>query len=389
MLSKAFQEYKTMKKTLVLTIIFTIVTQNCQSTSSAKLECDSISAASAAVICADNGRVIFEKNAYEKRPMASTTKIMTSLLAVEAADADDRDVAITNKMVPVEGSSMGLKIGNVLPISSLAKGMLTVSGNDAANSVAIALGGSLELFSDMMNEKAKIIGMKDTHFVTPSGLDDKEHYSTAYDMALLGAYALENRSFFDICSKKKVDVLYKEPNEKRVFYNENKMLKRYDGCIGIKTGFTKSSGRCLVSGAQRNNLRLVAVTLNAPDDWNDHEKMLDYGFSVVESVTLNDNSIIKVPIVGAESESIDISIEQPIKAIINKGEASKLKKTVLAPKFAYAPIKKGQILGKIEYTLNGKVIAENNLLAKENVNYQKNKKMFKFKNLFKNLLIFK
>lgn len=374
-----------MKKVLAIVLIVTLNFVNLSSFCTKALEPNSISATSAVVICADNGRVLFEKNAYEKRPMASTTKIMTSLLAVEAADADDIDVTITEKMVPVEGSSMGLKVGNVLPISSLAKGMITVSGNDAANSAAIALGGSLELFSDMMNEKAKIIGMKDTHFVTPSGLDDKEHYSTAYDMALLGAYALENNSFFDICSKKKLDVIYKEPDEKRIFFNENKMLKRYDGCIGIKTGFTKSSGRCLVSAAQRNDLRLVAVTLNAPDDWNDHEKMLDFGFSLVEPIVLNDDNIIKIPVVGSEIESVDLSINKSVKVILNKNEKNKIKKAIYVPKFAYAPIKQGQILGKIEYTLNGKIVAENKLIAKQNVNYItiKNSKRFNLKNLFK------
>lgn len=362
-----------MRKTAALILVMMIILTKGTVSNSAKLDKNELSASSAVVICADNGQVLFEKNAYEKRPMASTTKIMTSLLAVEAADADDRDVAITNEMVAVEGSSMGLQIGNVLPISSLAKGMLTVSGNDAANSTAIALGGSLELFADMMNEKAKIIGMKDTNFVTPSGLDDKNHYSTAYDMAILGAYALENKSFFDICSKKKVDILYKEPNEKRVFYNENRMLKRYDGCIGIKTGFTKSSGRCLVSGAQKNDLRLVAVTLNAPDDWSDHEKMLDYGFSAVEAVVLNDSRTISIPLVGSDYENVNVTISQPIKVIVNKNNKNNIQKRVYLPKFVYAPVKSGQILGKIEYTLNGKKIAENPLVAKNSADYIKSK----------------
>ena len=185
---------------------------------------------------------IFEKNAFVKRQMASTTKIMTALLTLEAASADDKDVTITDKMVPVEGSSMYLKVGNVLPLSGLAKGMLTVSGNDAANSAAIAVAGSTELFADMMNDKAAQIGMKDTHFVTPSGLDDDDHYSTAYDMALLGAYAMENESFYNIASSKKSEVFFRDTNENRCYYNENRMLKRYSGCLGIKTGFTKKSG---------------------------------------------------------------------------------------------------------------------------------------------------
>lgn len=375
-----------MKKIVIFILSFIIFSSGLPMKSFADLDPNSISASSAVVICADNGKVLFEKNAYEKRSMASTTKIMTALLALEAADAEDRDISITNKMILVEGSSMGLKEGNILPISSLAKGMLTVSGNDAANAVAISLGGSLELFSDMMNEKAKQIGMQDTHFVTPSGLDDKEHYSTAYDMALLGAYAIDNNSFLDICSSKKVDVLFKEPYQTRAFYNENRMLKRYEGCIGIKTGFTKTSGRCLVSAAKRNNLCLVAVTLNAPDDWNDHEKLLDYGFSAAESLIFEDEKeILNIPLVGSSSEFIEVSTKSPTKVIINRGCKDKLEKKVYAPKFIYAPVFKDQVIGKIEYTLNGKVVAQNDLFIKDNFSYEmkKNKFFLKFGNCFK------
>lgn len=377
-----------MKKSLNFLVLM-LVLLDVNTVSSNCLSSQDISASSAIVICADNGKVLFEKNAYEKRPMASTTKIMTSLLAIEAADADDRDINITDKMVPVEGSSMGLNIGNVLPISSLVKGMLTVSGNDAANSVAIALGGSLDLFSDMMNEKARVIGMKDTHFVTPSGLDDKEHYSTAYDMALLGAYALENKSFLDICSQKKADVLFREPQIIKTFYNENKMLKRYDGCLGVKTGFTKSSGRCLVSAAQRNNLRLISVTLNAPDDWNDHEKMLDYGFSCADAVVLEEKEDIDFKIVGSDVDTLKASVKGSTKAIINKNMAKEIKRVVYIPNFIYAPIKKDQIVGKIEYTLNGEIVAENNLFAKNDANYlKKSNSIDKLRNCLKSFFKF-
>ncbi len=323
----------------------------------------SLSAQSAVVICADTGKIIFGKSEREPRPMASTTKIMTALLTLEAAQNEDFNVTITDKMVPVEGSSMYLQVGQVLPLSSLAKGMLTVSGNDAANSAAITLGGSVDGFVDLMNKKAKQIGMLDTYFETPSGLDKGNHHSTAYDMALLGAYALENRAFFDISSKKRVEVPFREPNEIRTLYNENRMLKRYEGCIGVKTGFTKLAGRCLVSAAEKNNTRLVAVTLNAGDDWNDHEKLLDYGFSQVETVVFDNKDYVVLPIVGGRVNEVTAFVKDKISLTLTKGDKNKIEKVVEVPTFLYVPLKQGQVIGKVKYKLNDQILAYNDLIV--------------------------
>lgn len=323
----------------------------------------SLSAQSAVVICADTGKIIFGKSEREPRPMASTTKIMTALLTLEAAQNEDFNVTITDKMVPVEGSSMYLQVGQVLPLSSLAKGMLTVSGNDAANSAAITLGGSVAGFVDLMNKKAKQIGMLDTYFETPSGLDKGNHHSTAYDMALLGAYALENRAFFDISSKKRVEVPFTEPNEIRTLYNENRMLKRYEGCIGVKTGFTKLAGRCLVSAAEKNNTRLVAVTLNAGDDWNDHEKLLDYGFSQVETVVFDNKDYVVLPIVGGRVNEVTAFVKDKISLTLTKGDKNKIEKVVEVPTFLYVPLKQGQVIGKVKYKLNDQILAYNDLIV--------------------------
>ncbi|MBR1779306.1 MAG: D-alanyl-D-alanine carboxypeptidase [Clostridia bacterium] len=323
-----------------------------------------ISAKSSVLICADNGEIIYEKNAHDKMPIASTTKIMTALLAIESAQAKDIDVTITEGMVPVEGSSMYLKVGNILSLSSLAKGMLTVSGNDAANSAAITIGGSIELFADIMNEKAKQIGMNDTHFVNPSGLDDEDHYSTAYDMALLGAYAMENESFYNITSAKKAEVLFKDTNETVTYYNENRMLSRYPGCLGIKTGFTKAAGRCLVTCAQREKLRLIAVTLDAKDDWNDHEKLLNYGFLKMKALTLEEKDEIAINLVGGNVERINVSTKTPLNVIIEQEDKDKIVKVINLPKFIYAPVKKGQIVGKIKYYAGDKLIGENEIIVK-------------------------
>lgn len=334
----------------------------------------SLSAQSAVVICADTGKIIFGKNEREPRPMASTTKIMTALLTLEAAQNEDAKVTITDKMVPVEGSSMYLQVGQVLPLSSLAKGMLTVSGNDAANSAAITLGGSVDGFVDLMNKKAKQIGMSDTYFETPSGLDKGNHHSTAYDMALLGAYALENKAFYDISSKKRVEVPFIEPNEIRTLYNENRMLKRYEGCIGVKTGFTKLAGRCLVSAAEKNNTRLVAVTLNAGDDWNDHEKLLDYGFSQVETVVFDNKDYVVLPMVGGSVNEVTAFVKDKVSLTLAKGDKNKVEKVVEVPTFLYAPLKQGQIIGKVKYKLGDQILAYNDLIVSKDEDFVKQNK---------------
>ena len=217
--------------------------------------------------------------------MASTTKIMTALIAVQSEQLDDV-VEITKEMIEVEGSSIYLKAGEKLTLRSLVVGLLLESGNDAANAIAITLAGSKEAFADKMNEVAASLGMKNTHFVTPSGLDDDEHYTTAYDMALLGSAAMRCPEFAAIACRQSMTIDFVEPAVRRTFYNHNRLLLEMDGCSGVKTGFTKKSGRCLVSSCERDGILLIAVTLNDPDDWNDHKKMMDYGFSQVEKVML-------------------------------------------------------------------------------------------------------
>lgn len=322
------------------------------------------SASSAILISANDNRVLFSKNERERRSMASTTKIMTALLALEQADSNDKEIKITDEMVRVEGSSMGLLPGNIITISNIAKGMMMCSGNDAANSIAIAISGSAAEFSKLMNERAKQIGMIDTNFVTPSGLDSDEHYSTAYDMSVLGAYAMENKKFYDIVSQTNAKVNFIEPKEVHCYSNHNRLLKMYDGCVGIKTGFTTKSGRCLVSCAERNGVRLVAVTLNDRDDWKDHEEMFNYGFSKVKSIELNDSSTkLEVDVVGGILDSIFAIGGTTSLVTIPNEDIDKLERIIEMPSFLYAPICKGQIIGKIKYKLNDEVIAVNDLVA--------------------------
>lgn len=336
-----------------------------------------VSARAAVLINADTGEILFAKNENERHSMASTTKIMTALLTLEAAAAEDCEVKITREMVTVEGSSMGLLPDNVVTLRTLACGMLLLSGNDAANSAAIYLAGSLEAFARQMNEKATQIGMKNTNFVTPSGLDAEEHYSTAYDMALLGAYAMENADFAEIAGQKSMQVEFVEPPQRITMSNHNRLLSLYPDCTGIKTGFTKKSGRCLVSGAQRNGVRLVAVTLNAPDDWNDHQTMFEYGFSLLSFVERDDTALRwKLPVAGGERDFVSVSGRQKVSFSAREEELPKIEMRVELPEFVYAPVRVGQPVGRISYLLNGRVIAMDDLITLDETEHKVVQKSF-------------
>ena len=314
-----------------------------------------ISAKSAVVVCGDTGEVLYSKSAYQKMSMASTTKIMTALILAEQPDLS-QSLVVTEQMLAVEGSSMGLLKGDTVSYRDLLYGMLLASGNDAANTTAYALGGSLKGFAIMMNKKAEEIGMKNTSFVTPSGLDDENHYTTAYDLALLTSVALKNTAFRTACSSKQAVLYYGNPPYRRTLSNHNKLLGNYDGIIGVKTGFTKKSGRCLVTAAERDGKYVIAVTLNAPDDWNDHKKLLDYGLNSTVNVNYSNDDLTELlPIVGTDADLIRIKYENVSFGASVKNE-NKIERKILLPKFVFAPISAGETVGRVEYLLNNKVI---------------------------------
>lgn len=328
-----------------------------------------VSAQSAVVITADTGLVLYEENAHEQRSMASTTKILTALLALEEVQrADDPVVSVTAEMTEVEGSSMGLLPGDELRLSGLAAGMLLVSGNDAANAAALFLDGSFEGFAQRMNERAKKIGMAESSFVTPSGLDAEGHYSTAYDMALLAREALKNSSFRALASSTDSVVEFLAPEKRVTLSNHNKLLQAYEGCIGVKTGYTQRSGRCLVSAAQRDGVTLIAVTLDDPDDWADHEALLDYGFSQVTRVSLDGEGLaLSLPVAGGEPLRVSLQAGAGAGATLPVEQADRVETVVYLPRFCYAPVRAGQVLGKIELRLEGSALYSVPLCAAEDV----------------------
>ncbi|MGN0478837.1 MAG: D-alanyl-D-alanine carboxypeptidase family protein [Hominenteromicrobium sp.] len=315
-----------------------------------------ISACAAVLYDPQSGSVLYERSSHEVLPMASTTKIMTALLAFESGRAEE-PVEITAEMTAVEGSSMGLKAGDILTLGSIAQGMMMASGNDGANAIALFLGGDADRFSEMMNDRAAGIGMTQTCFVTPSGLDAEGHGSTAYDMALLAAEAMRCPAFAETVGAQSLQVTFLSPEKTVRYENHNRLLQLYADCTGIKTGFTKKAGRCLVSSAERGGASLICVTLNAPDDWNDHIALYEYGFEQMETRVLTDNlAPCAVPVVGGEAESAVCTVRE--EASVSLYWAAEVVQEIFLPHFVYAPVTAGETIGFVRYTANGTVLAE-------------------------------
>lgn len=359
-----------MKKLISLILIFVLLLNSGFCVSAENIL--DISAKSAVVVCADTLEIVYSKNMNEQLSMASTTKIMSAIIALEYG-AVDEPITVTNDMIAVEGSSIGLVDGDEISLKTLVKGMLLESGNDAANAVAYIVGGDIPSFVAMMNNKAKEIGMNSTSFETPSGLDGENHYSTAFDMAVLGAYAIKNPEFRSVCQDESDVVYYGNPPYRRVFTNHNKLLDLYDGAFGIKTGFTKKSGRCLVSAVRKDGKTLIAVTLNAPDDWNDHIKMYDYAFKIVKSVELTEDfSNIRLKVVGGIKDTISV---EPLRVVEYTTMADEIdyNAKIFIKQFEYAPVYKGDVVGKVEFYCDETKIAEVPICATETVEIKNRK----------------
>lgn len=358
--------------------------------SAAILSESDISAEAAVVIEADSGRIIWKKAENKRLPMASTTKIMSVLLTLESGDIDS-EFTVDREAVHTEGSSMGLREGDIVSKRDLCIGMLLPSGNDAANCAAVRVGGSIPDFVRMMNARAAEMGLMSTHFVTPSGLHDDEHYSTAYDMAVLASYALKNPDFSAICSEQTIALDYGAPPYRRHLSNTNKLLKMYDGCIGVKTGFTDEAGRCLVSAAERDGIRLICVTLDAPDDWNDHTKLYDNSFPLCRREFADDDISYDIDLAGGVSDTVMVVPEcQPSYVNIN-GNDIQLTYRAVIPQLIYAPVCAGDEIGTLIVLDNGHEIAHIPLKAAEDapqsISKPPKRNMIEFvKTLFKELL---
>jgi D-alanyl-D-alanine carboxypeptidase len=313
---------------------------------SAYAEQPSISA-QAAVVMADDGRVLYNKNGNSRMLIASTTKIMTAIVAIENADLAD-EVEIKPEYCAVEGSSMYLQAGENYGVRELLLGLLLVSGNDAALALANHVAGSTEAFVDMMNAKAQELGMTGTSFANPHGLNASEHYSTALDMAKLMAYCMQSETFEELSSTKSCVI------KGLTLVNHNRLLSSLQGCNGGKTGYTMAAGRCLVSSCERNGLQLICVTLSDPDDWNDHAKLYDWAYSQYELEDVLSNRSYSIPVVSGKESYVNLMPEDSLELYLGDGHQAKLR--VEIPRFIFAPVNKGETGGQIWVIINDEII---------------------------------
>lgn len=324
---------------------------------------DAVSAKAAVVINGDTGEILYQINADTRMPMASTTKIMTALLLCELAGDFEKQITVTSEMVAVEGSSMGLLAGDKVTYHDLLYGMMLASGNDAANTAAIALGGSVENFVKLMNERAASLGLTDTNFVTPSGLDAQDHYTTAYELAVIARAALHNEHFAAAAASKSATLCYGNPPYKRTLTNHNRLLKLYDDVIGVKTGFTKKSGRCLVSAAKKDGKFVIAVTLCDPDDWSDHRQLLDIGYACLNEYTVNpDEEDFSIPTVCGTG--IKVRIPSVSFFALHDREVTT---EIISNHFLYPEINAGESVGSLRCYADGVFIKEVPLVAENSV----------------------
>ncbi len=312
---------------------------------------EAVSARRAYVLDAVSGRELFSRNEDQRSLIASTTKIMTALIICEQCNVLDR-MRIPKEAVGIEGSSMYLKEGEVLTLQELLYGLMLSSGNDAAVALAIYCGGTVEGFAELMNDKARILGLTGTHFENPNGLDSPGHYSTARDLAVLAAYAMKNPIFYKTVSAKSVKV------GERCLTNHNKLLWKLEGADGVKTGFTKAAGRILVSSATRQGRRIIGVTIDAPDDWNDHCQLLNEGFTRYQNrqIVQAGQCVGTLTVLGGESGCVQVLAAENFSYALAQEESPVL--VLPGPGFVYAPAVAGADAGFVYVLINGNAIGK-------------------------------
>lgn len=327
-----------------------------------------VTAKSAIVIEASTGKVLYQKQAEETRYPASTTKIMTLITALEHGNLNDIVTASTSA-ASTEGSSLWLSAGEKMPMLDLLYGVMLVSGNDATVAVAEHIAGSVEAFAKLMTEKAHTIGAINTNFTNSSGLPDPKHVTTAHDLARIAAYGYKNPLFAQIVSTEHKVIPWPGKDYDRDLYNENKMLWLYEGGNGIKTGYTDAAGRCLVSGAKRNGIQLVAVVLDSERMWDDSIALLDYGFAQVRpQILYKQGEIMKtVRVTNGKSENLRLVTSRDISVPISEDDKDNFHTVIEAPAKVDAPIIAGQKLGQVKTLYKNTEIAAVDLVAAESV----------------------
>jgi len=354
-----------LRKRVLLVLIGLLLISN---VSFAAPEPPELTAKSAIVMDARTGRILYERNAEERRYPASTTKMMTLIVALEHGNLDEL-VTTSPNAASTEGSSLWLSPGEQLKMLDMLYGIMLISGNDATVAVAEHISGSVENFSKLMTEKAQAIGAKNTHFTNSSGLPDPNHYTTAHDLAKMAAYGYKNPLFTQIVSTQKKIIPWPGKDHDRELYNENKMLWLYEGANGIKTGYTEAAGRCLVSGAKRDGIQLIAVVLDSDHMWDDSIALLDYGFKQIKPMTMfSKGDILKtVKVTNGKSDTVKLVASDNMIVPVSADDKDAFRINIDAPNKVEAPVTAGQKLGVVTVMYKNTEVAAVDLIAANNV----------------------
>lgn len=314
-----------------------------------------------------SGRVLYQKNADRPMSPASLTKIMTALLVVEDNQID-RKVRISKRAAETGESSIWLEAGETLSRRELLYALMLNSANDAAVALAESVSGTQEKFVQKMNIRARQLGLKNTHFCNPHGLEAPGHYTTAFDLAFLTRQAMANPLFQRVVATREMVIPWTGHPWNRLLFNKNRLLYRYSGAIGVKTGYTKKAGNCLVGAAQRGPLKLIAVVLNSSQVYEDTKKLLDYAFARYQGSAIKlDEKLLKVSVIGGRSQAVLLKPERDIVVAVTPSERKLLSYKISLPGSVRAPVKRGAVLGSTRIFLKGKEIGSINLIAKSDV----------------------
>jgi D-alanyl-D-alanine carboxypeptidase (penicillin-binding protein 5/6) len=350
-------------KKIIATILFCLILFFSVDAHAAPVAPDISNAGGAVVIERDSLRVLLEKDKDKKLPEASTTKIMTAILAIEKGNLSDVATVSPNAS-GVEGSSMWLGVGEHITLENLLYGLMLSSGNDAAVAVAEHISGSVEAFVAEMNKKAAELGAVNTNFVNPNGLYNENHYTTAYDLALITAYAMKNETFRTIVSTVYREMPWEGHEYKRVLKNKNRNLWQYEGATGVKTGYTQDSGRCFVGSAMRNGMEIITVLLDDYDMFADSREVLDYGFTNYQKVNIvnEGDPLGPADVVDGLPGTVELVAGGGCSYPVTGDESASIRKVITISKIV-APVKTGQEVGKIEVFLGDQKMTEIPVLA--------------------------
>ncbi len=331
---------------------------------------DAVVAKGYAVMEQSTRRMLFCENENLRLPMASTTKILTAITAIECCDDLDRIVTVPREAQGVEGSSIYLETGEQLSVRDLLYGLMLQSGNDAAVALSMTVLSGKEEFIKKMNEVARAAGAMNSNFKNPHGLHDPEHYTTCRDLALITAYAMGNPVFKEICATKRVEIPWNHREYNRIILNKNKLLSRFEGANGVKTGYTKAAGRCLVSAAERDGMQLICVTLNCPSMWEDSASLLERGFSQFKMINLCEKGTLRSLPVEGLGKSANVGLKNPICYPLREEEQKHISFEIKTRDCLTAPMKSGEEVGKIQVFLNKQLIFEEKIFTMEEVSYR-------------------